>query len=433
MIMKKPFEEALWFHFEESTFQVEKDQVRFVFLVYDWTNKIIRNVRIGKSKASRTDKLRTILSAVKKCLSIQNQKEGQAFFIQTTRCIFSEKSLDFVPRISRSQVIESYIKLFSEMNKDTRVKPSAVLKAFNSDSMQTASSMPSIGKVLSGRVQESQRKSEDEWIVFINCQIDRAKELLDIEIETIFYIRKKVAYLKYLDWFYEQKIDKQEIDNIGNRKDVKHALSSFEIKSKQFKKDTNNCAFSIFSKKWSCFFVPNSSEIKSIFFHGGMSLKNRVEYLSSLLKFSFFCLYYLGLDVDKIFVIKKSDLITITDKGLITLNLDQNKKVTRTILSDTREVFVSLAEDMKVLFEDSDQIVQKNCNFNTKNLSFILNRDLKVISKRFFVNKFTVKSLKNSAYLRLLKVYPTWYVLKEFEITESFAKRLERFYQAKFL
>ena len=61
----------------------------------------------------------------------------------------------------------------------------------------------------------------------------------------------------------------------------------------------------------------------------------------------------------------------------------------------------------------------------------ILNKNLRFISESFFSNRFKVDSLKNSAPIRLLKRYPNFYVSKEFQITESFTKKLEQLYQTK--
>ena len=90
-------------------------------------------------------------------------------------------------------------------------------------------------------------------------------------------------------------------------------------------------------------------------------------------------------------------------------------------------------KDIYVLFQDLNQIAPRNLEqyFSIKNFYFILNKDLKKISRIFFVNTFKVGSLKNAALVYLLSVKSNSYVANEFGLTISFIKRLETLHKLR--
>lgn len=151
------------------------------------------------------------------------------------------------------------------------------------------------------------------------------------------------------------------------------------IKSKNFKEVKKNHGFSL---KYTSFFVPNSLEIETVFRNAGLSVTKKPEYFASLFKFAFFCLYYLGLNPDEIFLVKKSDLEMMLNNNQIRLNLGENKTITRIVLNDTRERFILLEKDLSIIFEDSDQIVHTNSDKHFSGKTFICKIN-SVLAKKF--------------------------------------------------
>ena len=404
--------------FEKATFISKTSKNIYVFFIYDITEKTTLNLRISNSKIGRVDQLRTIFSAIKK--KLPQIEVGDTFFLNNKECVFSnikdelfKECFEFISKTENTEIMTSFSSFFSEMIDKKSLRSSAILKDFN--------------KFLTTVDYSEYSEVEDKLISFLDIDFEKEKQRLNKEFETIFYERKKSTYIEQLNWLQQEQL---LIDEKVDKNKLKSLLLFFIIKSNKFKEVTQNNEFSL---RFTSFFVPNSFEIETIFRNAGMSVTRKSDYFSSFFKFAFFCLYYLGLDLDEIFVVRKDDLLTIITEELITLNLNPNEEVKRTILSDTRERFISLEKDLSIIFEDCNQITYTNSkkHFSTKNLSYILNKDLRQISEVFFSNTFKVDSLKNSAPIRLLKRYPNFYVSKEFKITESFTKRLEQLYQTK--
>ena len=178
---------------EEGEFSLESSPIYYVFLIYDVVQKRVLSLRISKSRSSHVDRLRSLHSSIKK--TNPNLQENETFFIGNINYVFFNSCNKFsknnLKKIQTNQPLIIPL-LLKFIRKKKEIKSKIILFLFN--------------KFLLGEKNAKIIKiEENEKELFFKIDFYQEEQLLNLELETIFYKRKKAKYSKNLKYLETQQ------------------------------------------------------------------------------------------------------------------------------------------------------------------------------------------------------------------------------------
>ena len=402
-----------------------------LFIIFDKDTNQISRFRLSLKKSpSLVDKGRTFFYLVK-ALSLEQNSNSFILNGGTREYFSSSETLDaFVDKnkkkilIHNDEIIESLIEFFLkkpipawggltyseyfEINQ--KIESKDVIDFFN-----LSLKNPNISNFL-----------EEKEHPFLTLNFDVIEKNYDADKETLKVQKEKLILLKgikQLQLFQTEYLTKK----LNNTKLLDTYLSTFFMLEKTFLECTS------YEENLNTKTLLNSQEFLCILLNSGTSIsKNRTFYVS-FLKLVYFFLFCLGISLKDVFFIKKDELLKISKtetNSTITFNLNE-KKIDRTISFETKNFFNLLQEDIENTFSSNvifTKIKQKK-NIRIQSLRFLVNKDLEEICENLKIQRVTAESLELGSIISLRLSFSFEYVIKEYKISESFLKRLERFYE----
>lgn len=402
-----------------------------LFIIFDKDTNQISKFRLSlKSPPSLVDKGRTLFSLVK-TLSLKQKSNSFILNGGLIEYFSSSETIDrFVDKhknkilIHNDEIIEDLIEFFLKkpilawnnltypeaLKLNPKIQSKEVIDLFN----------------LSLKKPNINNFSEEKEHPFLILNFDSIEKNYDADKETLKVQKEKLILLKgikQLEFFQSEYLKKK----LNNTKLLDTYLSTFFMLEKTFLECTS------YEENLNTKVLLNSQEFSCILLNSGISVsKNRTFYVS-FLKLVYFFLFCLGISLNDVFFIKKDELLKISKAEInstITFNLNE-KKIDRTISFETKNFFSLLQEDIENTFFFNvifTKIKQKK-NITIQSLRFLVNKDLDEICENLKIQKVRVESLELGAIISLRLNFSFEYVIKEYKISKSFLKRLERLYE----
>lgn len=383
----------------------------YIFIIYDIKEKKILSLRMSKSESSKVDQIRSLNASIKRLnLDLKNE---DIFIIQDTSYTYFD-------------CCEKFSKINS---KRIQANNSCIMPIFlnflhNLDGNDTKSSglVTSFNNFLKVKNHLEITKIESE--IFLRNNFDNEKKLINLEFENIFFKRKKEIYLNFLESLRVQKCFLRIEFDLAK---INALLISYRLASDKILKIKDKYGFI----QLTTIVLPNSFEIELIFLNAGFSVIKNSDFFSVFLKLCYFILYFLGFSINDIYFIKLQDLDKLLTENVVTFNLENKVKI-RTILSDTREKYISIQEEVETLFDYSGKLknTKNSSHLSPKTIALNINKDLKQISIILKIT-FTVETIRAAAIFRLLCFANDKYVANEFEINQNYIKKISKNYSMK--